>query len=125
MKNVTTNIENGQVMLDHEKTNVRWASLFRQNNNKSRNKAPGEFIEPEKKDYPLNLTETEEQQLRLHLPDLTWQKIKKLVRANLQAVLKFLGKLPGRQVIQLSESEENNLLKSLPCVLNFDDIPPD
>ena len=118
-------IENGQVMLDHEKTNVRWASLFRQNNNKSRNKAPEEFREPEKKDYPLNLTETEEQQLRLHLPDTTWEKIKKLVPTYLQAVLKFLGKLPGRQVIQLSESEENNLLESLPCVLNFDDIPPD
>ena len=93
--------------------------MFRQNNNKSRNKAPEEFREPEKKDYPLNLTETEEQQLRLHLPDTTWEKIKKLVPTYLQAVLKFLGKR------QLSESEENNLLESLPCVLNFDDIPPD
>ena len=112
-------IENGQVMLDHEKTNVRWASLVLQNNNKSRNKAPEEYREPEKKDYPLNLTETEEQQLRLHLPDTTWQKIKKLVPTYLQAVLKFLGKR------QLSESEENNLLESLPSVLNFDDIPRD
>ena len=69
-------IENGQVMVDHEKTNVRWASLYLQNNNKSKNKAPIEFREPEKTDYILNLTETEEQQLRLHLPDTTWQKLK-------------------------------------------------
>ncbi|MAD24871.1 MAG: hypothetical protein CMO44_11950 [Verrucomicrobiales bacterium] len=110
-------VENGQVMPCHEKTNLRWASTYTQNNNKSRNEVPDEFKDPlQEEDDRLNLTEEQEHELLSNIPNTIRQKIERLIPKYYRAILQFLN---GKK---LSEDDYKKVVESLPCVLNFDDI---